>query len=209
MRMRKKKNLGRRMEAVKALLTESPAEAQGRWRALYGGGALFVELGCGKGRFARQLASLRPDALVVGAEKVPDVLVMAMEEALREGLPNVRFVAMDACDLPEWFAPGEIDGLFINFCDPWPHWKQSARRLTSRGFLEKYRLLLADGGTLRFKTDDAPLFAFTQKELSAAGWTVLRLERNLPRGGGNIETEYERRFRALGTPILYLEAKGK
>ena len=33
---------------------------------------------------------------------------------------NVFFVDGDAACLPEFFAPGEVDRIYINFCDPWP-----------------------------------------------------------------------------------------
>lgn len=205
--MRKKKNLGQRMEAVKALAIENPEAYPGRWREMQSPEALlFVELGCGKGQFARALAAQNPGELIIAVEKLPDVLVMAMEAALQEDVQNLRFVSRDAGDLPQMFIPGEIDRLFINFCDPWPHWKQANRRLLHRGFLDKYRPLLASGGTLRFKTDNAPLFAFAQKELAAAGWHITSVDPDLPRSPGNIETEYEARFRDVGTPIGFLEA---
>jgi len=208
MRMRRKKNLEARIDAVQALLVENPSEHRGKWRSLHTPDTpLHLELGCGKGQFARALAARNPDALIIAVEMRPNVLVAGVEAALREGLPNLRFVSGDADMMHDWFAPGEIDRLYINFCDPWPHRKKAGRRLVYRGFLDKYRPLLRLGGTLQFKTDNAPLFAFAQKELAAAGWIIVTLQPDLPRGGNNIETEYETRFRAMDTAIGYLEAR--
>mgnify|MGYP002573205808 CR=1 FL=1 len=39
----------------------------------------------------------------------------------------------DAALLPDMFASGEVDRLYINFCDPWPKSNQKKRRLTHGG----------------------------------------------------------------------------
>ncbi len=144
--------------------------------------------------------------MVIALEKIPDVLVMAAEQAQKSGQDNLRFIWGDAVHLDENFAEGEIDRLYINFCDPWPHWKQASKRLVHRGFLDIYRPLLSLGGHLHFKTDNAPLFTFAKKELYAAGWNMAYAITDLPSGGDNIETEYESRFRAQGIPIASVKA---
>ena len=107
MRMRKKKNLVPRMEACDACWIRRPEE-------------LRVELGCGKGRFTAETAKAEPDVLLIAVEKVPDAMVVAMERVRDAGLTNVFFIDADAALLPELFAPGEVDRIYINFCDPWP-----------------------------------------------------------------------------------------
>ncbi len=79
-----------------------------------------MELGCGKGRFTCETALAEPEVLFVAVERVPDAMVMAMERARYLGLRNVFFVDADAAGLPDFFRPGEVDRLYINFCDPWP-----------------------------------------------------------------------------------------
>ena len=119
MRMRKKKNLVPRMEACGALLIEDPRALRGRWRELLPEAReLRVELGCGKGRFTAETAAAEPDVLLIAVEKVPDAMVVAMERARDAGLHNVFFVDGDAACLPDFFAPGEVDRIYINFCDP-------------------------------------------------------------------------------------------
>lgn len=131
MRMRKKKNLVPRMEACGALLVADPRALRGRWRELLPGAKeLRVELGCGKGRFTAETAAAEPDVLLIAVEKVPDAMVVAMERARDAGLHNVFFVDGDAACLPDFFAPGEVDRIYINFCDPWPKSNQKKRRLT-------------------------------------------------------------------------------
>jgi len=205
-RMRKRKNLTARMErAADWLVTgeswRSPVPAE---RRLGAAARCLVELGCGMGRFACETAAADPGATVLGLERVPDAIVIGMERAMRENIQNVRFILGDAGNLGEIFAPGEINELYIHFCDPWPHWKQAPRRLVARNFLQIYRPLLAPGGTLTFKTDDAPLFAFAQRELAAEGWTVARRDPDSPPEAAM--TEYEIKFRAKGVAIGALTA---
>ena len=131
MRMRRKKNLIPRMEACADWLIREPQTLRGHWRSLLPGAqALRVELGCGKGRFTCETAAAEPEVLFVAVERVPDAMVMAMERARDLGLRNVFFVDADAAGLPDFFAPGEVDRLYINFCDPWPTKRHAKRRLS-------------------------------------------------------------------------------
>lgn len=203
MRMRKKKNLLPRMEACSSLLVADPRALRGRWRELLPDAReLRVELGCGKGRFTCETAAAEPEVLFVAVERVPDAMVMAMERARDLGLRNVFFVDADAAGLPDFFAPGEVDRLYINFCDPWPTKRHAKRRLTHRNFLLKYRQVLPDGGEIHFKTDNAGLFAFSVEEFPAGGFQPTQVTDDLHRDGiQGVMTDYEAKFHAMGTPI--------
>ena len=116
-----------------------PEVHRGRWLADFPGHErLCLELGCGKGRFTAGMAAAEPDALLCAVEKVPDAMVVAMERVRDAGLTNVRFLDRDAALLPEFFAPGEVSRIYINFPDPWPKKKQFKRRLTAPGFCLLY-----------------------------------------------------------------------
>ena len=122
-----------------------------------------------------------------------------------ENLLDVRHVHVDIKDvanIEEIFAGEEIDRLFINFPDPWPRKKNAKRRLTHRGFLDKYCRVVKTGGEFHFKTDNAPLFEFSVEEFAACGLEVKNLTRDLHANGiVGITTGYEEKFHALGTPI--------
>ena len=170
MRMRKKKNLAPRMEACGAYLIRDPFALRGRWRELMPEARdLRVELGCGKGGFTVGTAAAEPEVLLIAVEKVPDAMVVAMEKARDAALRNVWFVDGDAALLPDMFADGEIDRLYINFCDPWPKSNQKKRRLTHGNFLKKYRQVLAEGGQIHFKTDNDKLFCLRIDTVIAMG----------------------------------------
>lgn len=203
MRMRRKKNLGPRMERCAAWQIREPEDRRGNWRSLMPGAReLRVELGCGKGRFTCQTAAAEPDVLFIAVERVPDAMVMAMEKARDMDLGNVFFVDADAANLPAFFAPNEVDRLYINFCDPWPTKRHAKRRLTHRNFLRLYRQVLKDGGEIHFKTDNLPLFEFSLEEFPAAGFRLEQVTRDLHAGGvQGIMTDYEEKFHDLGIKI--------
>ena len=203
MRMRKKKNLVPRMEACGALLVADPRALRGRWRELLPEAReLRVELGCGKGRFTAETAAAEPDVLLIAVEKVPDAMVVAMERARDAGLHNVFFVDGDAACLPDFFAPGEVDRIYVNFCDPWPSKRHAKRRLTHGNFLKLYRQVLKMGGQIHFKTDNQPLFEFSVEELPQFGFELSEVTRNLHENGPvGVMTDYEAKFHELGQPI--------
>ena len=204
MRMRKKKNLIPRMERCAACHVQDGFSMRGHWRERLMPGAreLRVELGCGKGRFTVETARQNPEVLFIAIEKVPDALVVAMERAVEAELRNVFFVVGDAALVPDYFAQDEVDLVYINFCDPWPPNGQAKRRLTHRGFLETYGKALRPGGQVHFKTDNAPLFAFSLHEFPAAGYALSEVSHNLHENGPQgVMTHYEAKFYSQGIPI--------
>ena len=203
MRMRKKKNLVPRMERCAAQLIRDPYEHRGHWRDLMPQAReLRVELGCGKGRFTHGNAAAEPGVLIIANEKVPDAMVVAMERCVNDGLSNVFFVDANADQLPQFFAPGEVDRIYINFCDPWPRSNQKKRRLTHGNFLRQYRRVLRPAGQIHFKTDNRELFEYSLFQFPNAGYELSEVTRDLHGNGVcGIMTDYEEKFHDLGTPI--------
>ena len=203
MRMRKMRNLEPRMAACAAYRIEDAAAHKGLWRNLKPGCTqLWVEVGCGKGKFTAETAAANPDVLLIAVERCREAVVVAMEKAKAMGLTNVFYIDMDVANMEEIFACAEIDRLFINFPDPWPRKKNAKRRLTHRSFLDKYCRVVKENGEIHFKTDNAPLFEFSVEEFAACGLEVKNLTRNLHENGiVGIMTGYEEKFHSLGTPI--------
>ena len=108
---------------------------------------------------------------------------VAMERAAERDLKNVRFMDRDAGLLGEIFAPGEVSRLYINFCDPWPKSRDAKLRLTAPGFLRVYADLLAPGGEIHFKTDNAALFEWSLAGFAEEGWETRNVTRDLHAGG--------------------------
>ncbi len=203
MRMRRMKNLLPRMEGCASYHITEPQTHKGQWRELMPGAkALWVEVGCGKGKFTAETAAANPDVLLIAVERCREAMVVAMEKAQGMGLKNVLFIDMDVALIEDIFAGAEIDRLFINFPDPWPRKKNAKRRLTHRSFLEKYCRVVREGGEIHYKTDNAPLFEYSVEEFAICGLEVKNLTRDLHKDGiVGIMTGYEEKFHALGTPI--------
>ena len=205
---------------------------KGRWQQEFGNDhPIHMEIGMGKGRFLLTLAAQNPQINYIGIERYSSVLLRAVEgyegycgrpgllgvEELPEDLhiyeklPKLRFVCMDAVDLADVFAPGEVERIYLNFSDPWPKAKHAKRRLPSRQFFARYDKILAGDGRVEFKTDNKELFAFALEEVEAAGWRLVSSTWDLHHDPvlceGNVMTEYEEKFSALGNPICKLVAE--
>ena len=203
MRMRKKPNLIPRLEACGPLVTSDPKTMRGHWKELLPGATeLQVELGCGKGRFTVGTAQAQPGIVLAAVERVPDAMVVAAERAHTLGLDNVFFLDADAANLEEYFASGEVNRIYINFCDPWPGARYAKRRLTHPSFLLRYRKVLAPGGQIHFKTDNHDLFEWSLFQFPKAGFALSEVTRDLHADGiQGVMTDYEEKFHNLGTHI--------
>ena len=203
MRMRKKPNLVPRMERCARYLIADPAQYRGRWRDLKPDAReLHLEIGCGKGRFSAETARQNPDVLYIALERVPDAMVIAMERSMEKGLDNIFFIDGDAALLRDYFAPDEVDLIYINFCDPWPGLKHARRRLTHPQFLVLYRGILREGGQIHFKSDNHDLFEWSLFQFPKAGYALSEVTRDL-HGSGicGVMTDYEEKFHLMGTHI--------
>ncbi|MCF0120894.1 MAG: tRNA (guanosine(46)-N7)-methyltransferase TrmB [Oscillospiraceae bacterium] len=203
MRMRKKPNLIPRMERCSHVQIKEPEAFLGKWMEAFPGfDRLYLELGCGKGKFTAETAQTMPDTLLVAVERVKDAMVVGMERVVNGEIGNVRFLDKDAMNLPAIFAPGEVQRIYINFCDPWPGKRHAKRRLTSEGFLKIYKSILCDGGEIHFKTDNDPLFEFSLEEFRAQGFELSEVTRNLHENGPvGVMTDYEAKFYEQGITI--------
>ena len=197
--MRRKKHGAERIAACSAILIEqNSAETVDPASFFSVSRPLHLEIGCGKGDFAVGMAAKHPDCNFIAMERVPDVACIALEKAMaaKDSRPdNLRFLIGDAQTLNDRFLPHTVERIYLNFSDPWPKKGYAKRRLTHRGFLEAYRTLLCEGGTLYLKTDNEGLFDFSLEEFAACGLTVEWISRDLhtsEMAADNVMTEYER-----------------
>ena len=209
MRMRKRHNLSPRMEKCASLMIGDGQSMRGRWRESFPGySRIFVELGCGKGRFTADTAETMPDTLLIAVELVADAMIVAMERVMERGLENVRFINGDAKKLAEIFDKGEIDRIYINFCDPWPKSRDAKFRLTAPAFLRIYSDVLPVGGQIHFKTDNTPLFDWSIERFTEEGWALSKVTHDLHgHGQCGVMTDYEAKFTAEGMKINRLAAE--
>ena len=192
------------------ILEENPQA--GNWHTVFGNNhPIHIEVGMGKGQFITELSRRNPEINYIGIERYTSVLYRALQkrelltEECGEEFPNLRYLCIDAKDLPEIFGKGEVDRIYLNFSDPWPKERHARRRLTSREFLARYEEILADDGLVEFKTDNRSLFDFSLEEVKESGWELLLCTYDLHHDKelmeGNVMTEYERKFSNLRNPI--------
>ena len=201
----------REMIKESPFVVHEPEERKGKWKETFGNDRpLFVEIGMGKGRFLMDMARLHPEVNFVGIEKYSSVLLRAIQKMEEDPLANVKFIRMDAEEIGEVFAPGEVDRIYLNFSDPWPKDRHAKRRLPSRQFLARYEKILKPEGTIEFKTDNTELFNFSLEQIKEAAWTLQAftydLHHNEEMNKDNVMTEYEEKFSKIGNPINKLIA---
>lgn len=182
---------------------------QGLWKQKYfhNDHPIHIEVGMGKGKFILEMAKQNPDINYIGIEKYSSVLVRALDKREELETDNLLFLRMDAEEIDNYFASGEINKIYLNFSDPWPKERHAKRRLTSVPFLERYDHILAADGMIQFKTDNRPLFDFSLEQIKEAGWILDECSFDLHANGpapNNIMTEYEEKFYQKGNPICRL-----
>jgi tRNA (guanine-N7-)-methyltransferase len=204
----------RNITGSREVIAESPyvvpedrqKECPGTWQEIFGNDhPIHIEIGMGKGKFIHTMAKEHPDINYVGIEKYSSVLLRAIQKMEQEELANLKFLRMDAEDITKVFGPGEVDRIYLNFSDPWPKDRHAKRRLPSREFLARYDVILKKDSRLEFKTDNRALFDFAVEELEPAGWEAEVITYDLHSDAklmeGNVMTEYEEKFSAMGNPI--------
>ncbi|MCD8095200.1 MAG: tRNA (guanosine(46)-N7)-methyltransferase TrmB [Ruminococcus sp.] len=172
---------------------------------------LYLEIGCGKGRFICEAAKANSEYNFLAVEKASNVLVTAAESVQEQGIENVKFLRGAAEYLDCYIPKNSVERIYLNFSCPYPKKSYASHRLTHRQFLEIYQRLLKKGeavGEIHMKTDNMQLFEFSIEELSQCGWAIKNVSLDLHNSDfeGNIMTEYEERFSSEGAPIYRLEA---
>ena len=221
MRIRKKKWAEPEL-SVCNFYVKNPEENAGKWmQAFKKEQPLYLEIGCGKGGFAGQLALKNPDKNIIALDIKVDMLgvgrrtiVKLFEDAgkTQDDITNPLLVKYNVEMLDKIItADDKIDRLFINFCNPWPRAKHKKRRLTYNKKLEMYKTFLKPDSEIRFKTDDDELFDESLEYFEQSGYEILYLTRDLHASEvtDNIETEHEKMFSEEGIKIKYLIARQK
>ena len=145
-----------------SVVEDVPFEMRGQWRERFfkNDHPLVLELGCGRGEYAVGLARRYPQCNFIGVDIKGARMWSGATEALREGLTNVAFLRTNIEIIDRFFAPGEVQEIWLTFSDP--QMKKATKRLTSTYFLERYRRFLVDQGIVHLKTDSNFLFTYTK-----------------------------------------------
>ncbi len=127
-------------------------------------------IGCGKGRFTVETAAAGAGyVLFVAVERVQEALVVAMEKARELGLRNVFLWTSMWPALKNALPPVSWTACSSTSAIPGPGKKNAKRRLTHRGFLEKYSRVLTPGDKFTSKRTMRLCFNFPWR--SSRPWT--------------------------------------
>ncbi len=220
MRMRRKKNLDKRLDVCKDNLFTIEVDQLNfveavkkkeyfNFSRIFGNdNPVILEIGCGKGQFACEYAKKHPEYNIIAVEKYGNVIVQACEAALEQEIKNLYFIKGMAEYLPKYIPEKSVERIFLNFSCPFPKAKYASHRLTHKRFLDIYKPLLADGGEIHQKTDNMHFFEFSVQSFSENGFCLKNISLDLHNSvmEDNIITEYEERFSSMGMPIYRLEA---
>lgn len=220
MRMRKKKNLQERLSAVGDYLYISDCDDRNfktavnnkdyiDFDAWFGTKKpLYLDVGCGKGKFACEYAAAHPNINLIAVEKEANVIVAACELAQKMNLKNVRFIKVSAEYIERHIKSETIERIFLNFSCPFPKKAYASHRLTHGNFLNIYRHILKPDAEIHQKTDNMHFFEFSLEQFSHNGFSLKNISLDLHNSDftDNIMTEYEQKFVSQGLPIYRLEA---
>ena len=185
---------------------------KGRWHSdiFENDNQIILELACGKGAYTLELARGNPDKNFVGIDIKGDRIWKGAKQALEEELDNVRFLRIYIDHLNEYFAPNEVNDIWITFPDPYPRFSDRNNRLSGPKFLKIYQQVLEPEGIIYFKTDSDELFSFTKDSLAKSGCRVHEIVEDIYQECPDdelltIRTHYEARYLQEGRSISFVK----
>lgn len=151
-----------------------PSNMAGQWKEHFmDDQPITLELACGKGEYTVGMARLYPERNFIGVDLKGNRIWVGAKQALNEPLMNVAFLRTHIDKIPEYFAPGEVEEIWITFPDPQLRMSHAKKRLTHPKYLRHYLKILKPGGKIHLKTDSPNLYAFTLKVIELCGTTPL------------------------------------
>ncbi len=153
-----------RFEAIKSFanVLEYPQNMPGKWNVFFkNSNPITLELACGKGEYAVGLGRMYKERNFLGIDIKGNRIWRGAKTALDDGLENVAFVRSHIDKITDYFAPGEVNEIWITFPDPQLRASRSKKRLTHPHFLRMYQQILKPGGLVHLKTDSPRLYFFT------------------------------------------------
>lgn len=165
-----------RFAAIKnfANVLEYPENMQGNWSGFFKNNhPITLELACGKGEYAVNLARLYPQQNFIGVDVKGNRIYIGAKKCLAENLTNAAFLRTQIGMLPDYFAAAEVGEIWITFPDPQLRTAHAKKRLTHPRFLRLYQQVLKPGGFINLKTDSPDLYCFTKKVAELYGLNIV------------------------------------
>lgn len=188
------------------ILIEEGFPYKGKWNEEFFSrpNPITLELGCGKGEYTVGLAMANHDRNYIGVD-IKGARMWKGAKAVEDNkMDNAAFLRTEIEQIAQFFAPGEVDEIWITFPDP--QMQKSRKRLTSSRFLNSYRTFLREGGVVNLKTDSPFLYEYTRRLVETNGFEVLNITDDLYGSGKadpvtSIKTFYEQQWLSRGKTI--------
>ena len=184
---------------------------KGRWRTDFfrNDNPVVLELGCGRGEYTVSLGEKFRDKNFIGVDIKGARIWRGAKTATENGMSNVGFLRTRIEFIESFFAPGEVDEIWITFPDPQLKKNRVKKRLTAPAFLASYAKFLKPGGKVHLKTDCRHLHDYTNAVIEANGLVTEFADNDIYGNGSadeilSIKTTYETKFLAQGKPITYV-----
>ena len=191
-------------------LSQEGFEMRGKWASDFfrNSNPVVLELGCGRGEYTVGLAEKFPNMNFIGVDIKGSRMWAGATESLQKGMKNVAFLRTNIEIIDRFFAPGEVNEIWLTFSDP--QMKKATKRLTSTYFMERYRRFLVDGGIVHLKTDSNFMFTYTKYMVEHNALPVEFVTDDLYHSGLvddilGIQTYYEKQWLSRGLNIKYLK----
>ncbi len=187
-----------------------PTNMPGKWKDHFKNThPVILELACGKGEYAVGLGRLYPEVNFLGLDLKGNRIWVGARKALEEGMQNVAFIRTQIDKITDYFAPGEVQEIWITFPDPQLRTSKAKKRLSHPVFLRRYKQILAPDGYIHLKTDSPDLYDFTKKVIELYGLSLLEDIPDVYAEGADrpdlmIKTHYEGLDIAGSRKIFYL-----
>lgn len=171
---------------------------------------IVLELACGKGEYAVNLAKFFPEKNFIGVDLKGNRIWRGARTGVDEGITNLAFLRIQIEDIVEYFGAHEIDEIWITFPDPQPQESREKKRLTFPGFLERYKTFLKPGGRINLKTDNDGLYLYTVEKVQELGLPCYKNTDQLYKSEFydevlSIKTHYERIYLKHDKNINYIQ----
>jgi tRNA (guanine-N7-)-methyltransferase len=181
-----------RFEAIKSFpnVLQYPEGMAGKWAAFYRNDLpLTLELACGKGEYTVGLAKMYPERNFLGVDLKGNRLYIGAKKCLAEHIENAAFLRTKIDQVDQYFAPNEVEAIWLTFPDPQLRKSRARRRLTHPKFLRLYQKLLIPGGLIHLKTDSPVLYTFTKWVLELCDLPLLEDSEDIHAAPGPVKPE--------------------
>ena len=192
-------------------LNEDGFELKGKWKQdfFHNNNPIVLELACGKGEYAVQMAERFPGQNYIGIDIKGARMWKGCKYSNEKELPNVAFIRSQIELIGYFFGNQEVDEIWMTFPDPFLRKSKRKKRLTSPQFLQRFKPLLKDDSIIHLKTDDDTLFAYTKEVIETYNHKVHQISEDIYKDQlsgplTDIQTFYEQMWLDNGKSIKYI-----